>query len=434
MTEQPIDLSQLASIRDGSGHSIFGASGSPMFLNCAGSLIPNLLVKDEPNEDSAYGTVAHEISEQWLKTGVKPEHRIGEIVEVGPFKIEIDEVMLDYTQQTVDRCSLEPGVQLVEEHVDYSDLTPIPNQGGTLDFAAMREGVAMIHDHKFGKAHIVYAKQNTQLMLYAYGIYKRYGWLFDFKRFVLRIAQPRIDHYDEWECTVEELLEFVEWAKLRMYASWDVNAARTAGEKQCTWCKVRIDCAAHAKMQVDLCEGIFTVEDVSPEQMEDFKDRLGETFGPLTLRNVEAGSLTTEHLVNLFKMRRAAIRYWEAIEKELFRRTQNGETLHAYGKKIVEGRAIRFFKNVEAAKDRLLSLGLERDQVVQESIVSPAQAEVLLKKIGRKQRELPELLDGLIGKPPGKPTIADLSDSRPEIVDLGKLVFDDETTSETDEL
>jgi len=82
MIQQPINLDQLRLVRDGTSHSIYGPSGSSMWLNCPGSLIANLLAPNLGNEDSAYGTVAHELMEQWGKTGIKPVHRIGTSVSV----------------------------------------------------------------------------------------------------------------------------------------------------------------------------------------------------------------------------------------------------------------------------------------------------------------------------------------------------------------
>ena len=60
-----------------------------------------------------------------------------------------------------------------------------------------------------------------------------------------------------------------------------------------------------------------------------------------------------------------------------------------------------------------------------ESVVSPAEAEKLLRKSGYRTRQLPEVLDGLVYKPKGKPTLAPAADPRPALVDLSDGVFDD---------
>jgi hypothetical protein len=434
VTEHRVDLSQLASVRDGSGHSIFGASGSPMFLNCVGALVPNLGVVDKGNVDSAYGSIAHGCTELQLKSGVAPHHLVGTTQSKDGFDIEIDEEMLDFVQLAVDRCEFEPGDHLVEEHVDYSCLTPIPNQGGTLDFAAMRYQEAVVHDHKFGKAEIVFAEWNFQLMLYAFGLYLRWDWLYDFQRFILRIAQPRIDHYDEWVCTREQLLKFAEWAKARMHEAWAIDAPRTAGEKQCKYCRVRNNCVANAKFQAELTEGVFgdVALPATAQDMVEFKERLDDQS--FRLHALDAGTLTLSHIATLFKHRKTAEKFWHGLGAELFRRAQDGADLASVGYKLVEARAKRAFKDKGAAEAKLIALGVPFDEVIEESLVSPAQAEKLVRKAGHRQRDLPSLLGDLIYKPPGKTTLAALADRRPAIADLSALVFEDMTDNpETDE-
>lgn len=437
MTEHRIDLTQLAKIRDGSGHSIYGASGSGMFLNCTGSLIPNLLATDESGEDAAYGTVAHACGENWRKTGVRPDHLIGTEVFVmagdwGYF-VTIDEEMLAYVQQSVEWSALLPGKHLVEVRVDYSDITPIPNQGGTLDFAAMIPGHCEVQDEKYGKAETIYATRNTQLMLYAYGIFREWDWLYDFQTFNLRISQPRIDNFDEWTCTREELVEFAAWCKVRMAEAWTLNAPRTAGAKQCKYCRVSASCAANAKMNADLTEGVWHEVGVeaTAETMEAFRDRLDDDIEPFTLRARPIGDLTTEEMARLLPFRATAERWWKALQAELQKRRTDGFDVPGY--KVVEARSRRKFINEDKAKAALVELGVEEDKLTKSKLVSPNQAEGLLIAAGHKRKELPLLLHGLVFKPAGKASLVPIADARPAIEDISASVFEDEHTTETED-
>lgn len=437
MTEHRIDLSQLEKIRDGSGHSIFGASGSSMFLNCTGSLIPNLLQPDESGEDAAYGTVAHAMGEEWRITGKRPVHHLGtkKFVPSGEwgFFIEVDEVMLDYVQDSVDRTLLEKGKHLVEVGVDYSDLTPIPNQGGTLDFAALRFGSATITDDKYGKNDLVEAKKNTQLMLYAYGVYREWDWLYGFKEFTLKINQPRKDHFDEWTISTEDLLKWAQWAKVRMHLAWQFNAPRNPGHKQCQWCKVKATCAAAAKLQDDLVTQGFADIDYTEDDITSFKERVDiGLMRPI----LDAMELTVEQLVSLKQRRKFVDAFYRSIDKRLHTMALvNGEKIP--GMKLVEGRSNRVFTSKEEAVATLVSLGCNRKDVLKEELISPAEAEKLLTKEGHRRSELPALLSHLVRKPPGKPSLVPVSDKRQEIQDVTSDAFtsvydDDEESVEID--
>lgn len=436
MTEHRLSLQALAAKLALGAHSIFSPSGSHMWLACSGSLIPNVLAQDAAGPDAAYGTVAHGVTETWLRNGRRPDHLIGmkEWVEAGEwgYLIEIDEEMLHYAQQCVDRSEWMPGDQLVEYRVDFSHLTPIPHQGGTLDFAAMLKKRAYLDDHKFGSApdNIVYAEENPQLMIYALGLHAAFGEQYGFEDFVLRINQPRLNHFDEWATTRKRLLEFGDYVRERAAAAWQLDAPRTPGAKQCRFCKVKATCAANARLQAQLTEGVFGDSTTqSAEQMESFAESLdSEDF---TLNFEPTGNLTTNRLVKLLPFRGMAEAWWASLEAELNKRAAAGDM--PKGMKFVEGRTKRQFKSEAKAREHLEQLGLPRDKIVKEKTVSPAQAEKLLLTNGYKRSQLPELLSDLVYKPPGRATLVPLSDKRPAVEDVTSLVFEDVETHEPQE-
>lgn len=432
-----IRLDQLAKVKDGTGHSVYGASGSHMYLACPGSLIPNILAPDEAGIDAAYGTVAHAVTEQWLASGIRPDSLVGKVrfVDSGEWGhlVTIDEEMLEHAEACVDRCEWLPGEHLVEAHVDFSHLTPIPNQGGTLDHAALQRKRATVTDHKFGASpeNIVYAEENSQAMLYTIGLwrdpwYQHYG----FEDFVIRINQPRLNHFDEWHTTAKRLAEFEDYCRERMALAWTLDAPRTPGVKQCRFCRVRASCSANAKLNADLTEGVFTDTTQTAKQMSSFISRLDGDLEPFALNFRSTSDLTTEQMARLLPFRGMAEAWWKALELELNKRAQAGEMPE--GMKIVEGRSKRRFKNEADAREHLLSLGLKRSDIISETFVSPNQAEELLLKAGRRRADLPELLQGLVVRPPGRAKLVPLSDRRPALEDISSAVFVDETTSETE--
>lgn len=291
MSDHGLDLEAIAA--KAGGHSIFSPSYSPTWLTCSGSLLPSIFADDTAGEDAAYGTVAHEVGEIWLnrvKQGMasfkrpmrqmvddcEPRELIdttvnivqrkakGDLAEIS-YDIVRDEDMFAYVREYVEWCAALPGEHYIEQRVDFSRLTPIPNQGGTTDHTAVVPGVLTVSDLKMGKGVRVQAAYvdlmdpqaifqqpdgswtfngNPQAMLYALGTFYEWDWLYHFKIIVIRICQPRLGIFETWETTREELLQFASFVQARAAAAWVVDAPRTPSEKGCQWCKVRGDCPA----------------------------------------------------------------------------------------------------------------------------------------------------------------------------------------------
>lgn len=433
MTEHRVELftretlnALKAAGRDFSAHSIFSPSGSAMWAYCSGSLLPNLFTHDTAGEDAACGTVAHSVGELWLKTGERPDHLIGTVERITEgdqvFEIEIDGSMMEYVEQYVDYCNFLPGVHFVETRVDHSDLTPLKNQSGTADHAACVPRHLTITDLKYGKGVQVYAKNNTQGVIYAYGFFKRYDELFDFQTITIRICQPRLDHFDEWTITREELLKWAAWIKERAYSAWCKGADRTPGEKQCQWCRIKPDCAAYAVWADRLLDGVFDNLDdtITTDDMADIQQRLDS--GTFVAKPVDVGTLTLKQKVVLSHYRKAVESFFKAIQEDIEARALRGEEIP--GMKLVEGRSNRVFENVDAATEHLEFLGIGYDDIRPRGMIGITEAEDRLVKLGYKRKQLPGLLSQVVKKPSGKPTLVDEDDPRPSIADIVSSTFD----------
>lgn len=432
MSEHRVDLTELAKIRDGTGHTIFSPSSSPMWLACAGSLIPNLLAGDDAGVDAAYGTVAHGVAETWLRTGKAPKHLLGtnEFVESGDwgFLIDIDEEMFDYVKDCVDACEWLMGDHIVEQKVWMpSGVYPIANQGGTMDFAALQPGIAHVRDHKFGVAETIYAEENPQVMLYALMLMLKYDEKYHFKDIIIGINQPRLNHFDEWHTTRQHLLEFKDYVRERAHKAWAYDAPRTPGPKQCRYCAINSTCAARAMLQEELVSSAFEAvrEEYTPEAMQAFKDRLDDDLDPYKLEMVDVGNLSTFQLAKLKPFRKSAEAWWSSIDAELERRSSLGEKIPGY--KLVNGKSTRRIKN-QAKFIRLLEeKGFTESEIWKKELISPAQAEDLLPKHGVRKKDAPVLFADVVEKLAGKPTLVPEIDPRPAIVDTSASAFKDET-------
>jgi len=406
-------------------HSVYSPSSSKMWLTCPGSLIPNVLAPDKAMQESAEGSIAHWVAETWLRAGRKPRHLLGtrHVIEddTDMFFVTVDEDMMDYVQQSVDRCILLPGEHLIEQRVDFSRLTPIPRQKGTLDHAAIQKTVARVTDHKFGAGVPVYAQANSQAMLYTIELLDTHP---EIQTLEICINQPRRENFDEWVTTRDHVMEFAGYVRERARIAWDVNAPRKASAEGCQFCKIKSTCPANIKMQFDLMADLTAQAfEIDSDAMLQFKRSLDDDIERFDPTIVDPLALTTSQLAHLRPYGKIVKSWWDASDNELMRRIVAGENVPNY--KIVEGRTHRYFPEIRETIEHLVDLGCSRGDVELTSTVSPAEAEKLLVKAGQPRKELPNLLSGLVKKPKGKPTLAHVSDRRPSIVDLSGIVFSD---------
>jgi len=343
---------------EANGHSLFGASKSARFLSCPGSLRAEMGRADTAGYFAAEGTVAHSLADEWLRTGVEPAHRVGETVSIetgtGTHAIPIDATMLAYVGQYVEWCFEAAGDQYFEQRVDYSRLTPIPGQGGTADFFACRPGHLTLRDFKFGVAEQIFAKENPQVMLYALGVIYEWDWLYEFERVTISICQPRLGHFDTWETTKAELLEFAEVAKAGMHAAWEPNAPRVPSEKACKYCKAKIGCPALGKA---------------------IDDMVADSFAGGALEAPGEG-LPTDRLLHVLSYQKLFEKYFSDCYKELERRARTGEKVPGW--MLAEGKASRRVADPQGVVDTLGAYGLSSLDAWKVAALSPAELEQLL--------------------------------------------------------
>lgn len=431
--------------RDGA-HSIFSPSGSAMWLHCPGSLIPNVLAEDSVIFEAVEGTVAHDVAEQWLKSGERPDHRIGEVVTVEEggqtFEITIDESMLAYIQEYVDWCANLPGTHYVEQRVYFSELTPIPDQGGTADHFVCDKGRLIITDLKYGKGVQVFAARdrndpsslvrrdgqisvngNSQAMIYALGVVFKWDWLYDFEDIEIRIAQPRLDHFDVWHTTKDELMRFADYVEERAKIAWQLNAPRRPSDAACQWCRVKKTCPAIVQIAHDVANDCFA--DLDEEvTSEDVRPMIEELELGLFEPNVSApAEFSVEHLAKLLPFRGTFEKWFAEVAHYLESIALEGGTVPGY--KLVESRSNRVFQSEQQALDLITATGIDMFDLYTLKFISPSGAETLLRKKGMTRKDAIEYLSPVVHKPQGKPTLARESDPRPEYVDPSDEVFSD---------
>lgn len=408
------------------GVSLFRPSYSPTWANCLGSLLPSLKMPDYGGIDAARGTVFHELMAEWQLNG-RPDYRLGEIARItnergDVFEIEIDEDMFVFGEECLAYVSPIPGDRFVETRVDISSLTPIPRQGGTCDLACCEFHILDITDWKYGIGVQVFAFKNTQCLCYAWGFFEEFDWIYDFRIIRMRIAQPRLGHWDVWEITREELIEWAAWLKERAYGAWKRNADRTPSPKACQWCKVQTDCAALEATRQSLADLSFDDLDkpITDKTMRELTVSEGIAIEP-------AAQLTTEQLCRIYNYRKLMERWFKDVGETLVARGVQGEELRGW--KIVEGRSRRQYIDENEAADKLSLVGLSDDEIWVKKIISPNQLKPVLRGIGIRGKAQDEFVKTLVYKPPGKLTLAPDGDNRAEVssvVDLFEVEDEDD--------
>ena len=86
---------------------------------------------------------------------------------------------------------------------------------------------------------------------------------------------------------------------------------------------------------------------------------------------------------------------------------------------MVEGRSVRVYVNQDNVMDTLLAAGIDKAIITETSLLGITAME---KALGKKT--FAELLDGLIDKPSGKPTLVPENDKRPAINSITQAIND----------
>ena len=380
-------------------HAVLSASSSARWLNCTPSVVFSAPYEVERKDTTftAEGTAAHALAELKLQfdTGKITKRKFN--AQLKKFKAEneyysvsFEEFVDDYVgfvNETINTYD-DPEVEL-EQRVNFSDW--VPEGYGTSDVVIMTDSVLHIVDLKFGKGVPVSAIENTQLMLYALGTYYEFNMAYDFETVRMTIHQPRLYDTSTYELSVVELLDWAETivkprAELAMAGEGDYNPS----EKACQWCPAKDVCKARADMNLQNAIKY------------DFAD---------------TNELEPEAISDILSQSKAIKKWLEDVEAyALTQARDEGQSFPGW--KLVAGRSNRKITNADMAASILLDAGFEEIYKPHELLTLTA----LEKMVGKKQ--FGELLEDLIIKPEGKPTLVVETDKRPELSSTGQAIKD----------
>lgn len=357
-------------------HAKLSASGAERWMNCAGSVAAESGMADKSSPFADEGSAAHELAEKTLLTGNQCADHVGVVFDDYP-DWPVTAEMADYVQVYVDYVRAIGGLMDVEVRCDYSDW--VPGGFGTSDAVNIVGDTLHITDLKYGKGVPVHAEENKQAMLYALGVYADMRDFATLSSVKIAIVQPRLDHISEWVISIEDLLKFGAYASSRAEEALTDDAPRTAGEKQCQWCKAKATCPE--------------LQRLTDATVMQFFDNQTDELSDAQLREAMAN-------------KKLIISWLDSVEAYIKERLANGEAFEGY--KLVSGRSSRSWAD-DASAEALLTELIGADDIHTKKLISPAQAE---KKLGKSRAA--ELADA-IAVSTGAPTLAPESDKRPAI-------------------
>lgn len=357
-----------------------------------------LVPSDNSSPDSILGTVAHCLLAVCLELMISPRDFIGqdlfvpELNESFPVTPEIGEET-DKGYEYI--CTFIGKGATVWVETKLSLQKVLPGEKGTADVVILvtENGVLTLHvfDFKFGIGVPVSVEKNGQMMLYTIGAFDElltYEQRLDVRKIYIHVVQPRINNIAAWEVTKKYLESFRVEANHRFKITFDPSKREFVPGSQCRFCDLKTRCRTLKesiyKWTLESCDATGFDAFRSPDTMSD--DQLAQLWPMLDF----LGAWVT----NMKKY----------MDNEAAKGRKFGDL------KLIVGRhGNREWKNLSEAEFYLtFDQGLSADQIYNQQLISPSQAEKL---IGRKLINKDEF-GKLVNRTEAKPTLASASDPR----------------------
>ena len=340
-------------------HAILSPSSAKRWINCTPSA---LLAEAAGSKSSVYaeeGTLAHEIAEYALTKYLEGEYDPiiddavplkNEHLENPLFGVDMADYIREYCEFVIgegyEMARADGACQMfLERRVDITDFAP--DSFGSVDVTLVSDKTIHIIDLKYGAGVRVSADMNEQMLMYALGTLKSLD-ADKIEKIRMTIAQVRLDHYDTFEMSKEDLLAWAEKV-LKPAAKMAIQGiGKQVIGSWCGFCPVKAQCRAQR-------DAILADFDEKPE--------------PLLLSDEEIVDLIGK--IDTYKS------WIESVNKYVYDRAIQGYKWEGY--KLVAGRTSRVIKDEAKIRQTLLNEFLE-DEVLNIKLKGIGDLEKLLGK------------------------------------------------------
>lgn len=393
-------------------HSKLGASHASRWMACPGSV--KLSEQAPPQETSIYaeqGTAAAWVLEMCIKAWKKGEELLAYykaedyVGKTAPNGYEITEEDAEAVQVCLDAISdiIMHGKYIVHEEARFHLDRIHPALFGTSDLVLISTDMKRLKviDYKHGSGVPVEVVGNKQLKYYALGAIQHVcdtekidyldtlGWGRTFTEVEVLIVQPRCRHKDgpvrSWIVPPNDLDKFASELKHAADAT-DKEGAPFKTGPHCRFCPAISICKAMNADTFALAKADFAgVSD------------------PVNLKVPKPEMLTKAEISKILRFADNITAFLAAVESHAKTLLEHGEQLEGW--KLVQKKSNRQWKDEEEARDTLALL-TSVDSLYEKKFVSPAKAEKLLGKQGKK------MVEDLTYKPDTGTTLAPEHDPR----------------------
>ena len=361
--------------------SIVGGSTAKRVINCPASVA--LVAKMPPKPSSKYadeGTLCHNAIAEILDKGVTPESLLGMKYK----KHILTQALLDAKIYPALKLlsEVDPDGEMefmVETEIDFGN--HLPGAFGSADVLGKLPKKAIVLDWKFGSGVIVEAEENDQGMFYGRAAMhtEKAKWIFeDIEEVEIIIIQP--PEIRRWTTTVARLEQFERDLVAAVKDSTRADAMIASGD-HCRWCAAKPTCPL----------------------MTGAVDRATQ----LALKDLNPSQIAT------YLSQADMLEEWVKDLRELAHQMLEAD-VNVPGYKLVAKRATRQWVSEDKMLLKMAELGLDLTELIEESIISPAKAEKVLKKYNL---DLPQEL--VVAVSSGSTLVAD-SDPRPAVLNIGR--------------